>query len=152
MYPFERFTPAAQATLSLAHSESLRLRCQYIGSEHLLAALVLKRDSIGGDALARLGLEHPAVCQSILEIVGSRETPKRTGLPISKVKHVIGHAFNAAGRERQRSVGTDHLLLGILLEDEDVGARILQDGGLTQPRVEEALAAARDAGVDDSAA
>src|SRR5215470_3727002 len=128
MYPFERFTRAAKETLVLAQEEASRSHHSYIGSEHIVLALVRQHGTVAGETLARLGITYPEVRQKIDAILGQSERIMiQQIIPTSRVKKIIEIAFGEARRQGDHHVATDHLLLALLMEGEGVAAHVLVD-------------------------
>jgi len=131
--PFERLTPRAQKVVILAKTEANVLPRGYIGTEHLLLALLREAHGLGAVALANLGVRIEQV-QEVLQAAGSGQAPAEppTRLLFSqRVKRTIELALGEAQRMGQEYVGTEHLLLGLLAEGEGGGASVLASLGVT---------------------
>ena len=135
MYPFERFTEGAKKTLTQAQEEAERSHHSYIGTEHLLLAILRNEGSVGQAALQALGVHITVVRATIETVLGRNErvTVQQIG-PTSRVKKVIELSFEEARRTGSQYVGTEHLLLGLLLEGEGIAAHVLSDVGITVER------------------
>lgn len=147
MYPFERFTERAKKVLTLAQEEAERSHHSYIGTEHLLLGLLREGDGVAGRVLNSMGIEIGTVRQVIESVLGRNERILiQQIVPTSRVKKVIEISFDEARRMGHHHVGTEHLLLGLLIEGEGVAAHVLQDLGVTTEKtraeVERALASA----------
>ena len=130
--PFERFTERAKKVLALAQEEAESAGHKYIGTEHLLLALLREDEGLARAALAGLGVELDSTREAIGAALGTaRRDVVFQIVPTSRVKKVIEIAFEEAQRMGDSSVGTHHLLFGLLLEGEGVAARILVDMGVT---------------------
>ncbi len=137
MYPFERFTERAKKALSLAQEEAERSHHSYIGTEHLLLALLREDEGLASKVLHNLGVEVGKVRQAIESIVGRNERIiVQQIIPTSRVKKVIEISFEEARRMGHNFVGTEHLLLGLLREGEGIAAHVLEDLGATTDRVQ----------------
>ena len=142
MYPFERFTEPAKRVLTLAQEEAERLGQTYIGTEHILIGLIRQEQGMAARVLRDLGVELAEVRKKMESVLGRSPGPVRQGmLPTSRVKRVIELSFQEAHRRSSASVGTEHLLLGLLLEGEGIAAQVLQDFGVQLARVEAVLEA-----------
>jgi len=140
MYPFERFTAQAKRALSLAQQEAERSHKSYIGTEHLLLGLFQVDGGMAQQILADLGVEIGTVRDVVKGILGRNERiAVQQIIPTSRVKAVIEIAFEESRRTGSRSVGTQHLLLGLLIEGEGIAAHVLKDLGVTVDRVREAI-------------
>jgi hypothetical protein len=132
MYAFERFTERAKKTLSLAQQEAERSGHSYIGTEHLLLGLLGDEDGLAYHVLSNLGVETPTVRQAIENVLARDERiVVQQIIPTSRVKKVIEISFEEARRNGHNYVGTEHLLLGLLIEGEGIAAHVLQDLGVT---------------------
>lgn len=86
--------------------------------------------------LANLGIETSTVRQVIESVLGRNERITiQSIIPTSRVKTVIELSFEESRRMGQDSVGTEHLLLGLLLEGEGIAAHVLHDLGATLEKV-----------------
>lgn len=130
MYPFERFTEAAKRVLTLAQEEAERSHHSYIGTEHILLGLLRERDTVASMALERMNVDVADVRRTIETILGTQEGAViQQIIPTSRVKTVIEISFTEARRIGDDFVGTEHLLLGLLIEGEGIGAHVLNDLG-----------------------
>src|SRR5690242_10780675 len=123
MYPFEKFTERAKKMLTLAQAEAERSRHSYIGTEHLLIGLLREEEGLAAKVLANLGVEIGQVRQ-VIEVTLGRD-PRiviRQIVPTSRVKKVIELSFEESRRMGHSYVGTEHLLLGLILEGEGIAA------------------------------
>ena len=137
MYPFERFTESAKRVLTLAQEEAERSHHSYIGTEHLLLGLMRDQDGRAAQALQNLGLEIDKVRAAIASVLGrSERTIIQQITPTSRVKKVIEISFEEARRLGSQYVGSEHLLLGLVIEGEGVAAHVMTDLGATRLRVE----------------
>ncbi len=132
MYPFERFTDRAKKVLTLAQEEAERSHHSYIGTEHLLLGLLREGEGLAAKALNNLGIEINKVRSTIESVLGRNERIIiQQIIPTSRVKKVIEIAFEEARRMGNNYVGTEHLLLGLLIEGEGIAAHVLEDLGVT---------------------
>ena len=136
MYPFERFTEATKRVLTLAQEEAERSHHSYIGTEHILLGLLRERDTVASVALDRLNVDIAEVRRTIDTILGTLEgTGIHQIIPTSRVKTLIEISFTEARRMGDDFVGTEHLLLGLLIEGEGLGAHVLNDLGVNLENV-----------------
>jgi ATP-dependent Clp protease ATP-binding subunit ClpA len=132
VYPFERFTERAKKVLTLAQEEAERSHHSYIGTEHLLLGLLRQREGLAAKVLNNLGVEISKVRQTIESVLGRNERIIiKQIIPTSRVKKVIEISFEEARRMGHNFVGTEHLLLGLLIEGEGIAAHVLEDLGVT---------------------
>jgi ATP-dependent Clp protease ATP-binding subunit ClpA len=136
MYPFERFSERAKHVLTLAQEEAERSHHSYIGTEHMLLGILRENDGIGGQTLNNLGIDTGRVRAAIESVLGSN--PRiivQQIIPTSRVKKVIEISFEEARRMGNNYVGTHHMLLGLLIEGEGIGAHVLIDLGAAEAPV-----------------
>jgi ATP-dependent Clp protease ATP-binding subunit ClpA len=134
---WERFTDRARKVMVLANQEAQFFNHSYIGTEHILlglvkegvgvAAHVLKNLDVG---LRRIRLEVEKIVQRGPGIVIPDRLPQTP-----RAKKVIEYAVEEARNHNHNYVGTEHLLLGLLREQEGVAAVVLYRLGLTTERV-----------------
>jgi ATP-dependent Clp protease ATP-binding subunit ClpA len=136
MYPFERFTGDAKKVLTLAQEEAERSHHSYIGTEHLLLALIREGEGVAARALAALGVDIGRVRETIQSVLGrSERVVIQTIIPTSRVKTVIEIAFEEARRGGVAYVGTEHILVAMLIEGDGVAAHVLEDLGAPLAKV-----------------
>ena len=125
------FTSRAQAALRLAQESSVQLGHGYVGSEHLLLGLLKEGQGIASKVLKQSGLDQETIQTAIARLVG---VGAPGGLPSQgltpRCKKIIELAIAEANRMGHHYVGTEHLLMGLLRENDGVAARILTGIGL----------------------
>ena len=133
---FDRFTEGARKVLQLSQEEARRLSHDYIGTEHLLLALVREGDGVAAHVLQELGVELHKVRKAIEFIIGRGEhsVTGATGLT-PRAKRVIELAASEADRLRHQVVDTEHILLGLIAEGEGIAAGILESLGVSLEKV-----------------
>jgi ATP-dependent Clp protease ATP-binding subunit ClpC len=121
------FTPDAQKVLALAQEESSRFNHGYIGSEHLLLALLAHGQGPAFDVMTELGLDIDAVRLEIEKLAGPGIGAKTIGaVPYTpRAKKVLALAGSEARALGSEYVGPEHILLACLREAEGIGARVL---------------------------
>src|SRR5438067_1735976 len=154
MYPFERFTERAKKVLTLAQEEAERSHHSYIGTEHLLLGLLREGEGLAAKVLNNLGVEINKVRATIESVLGRNERIIiQQIIPTSRVKKVIEISFEEARRMGNNYVGTEHLLLGLLIEGEGIAAHVLEDLGATLEKVRgEIDRLLHESGLDEEAA
>lgn len=137
------FTPRAQQVLALARKEADRCNHNYIGTEHLLMAIVKLSQGIAVTVLERLGLNMLKLQEDIDAImIPSQETQVFGSIPYTpRVKKILSFASKEAKRLNHDYVGTEHLLLGILGEGEGLAAQILDTAGIDIERARQEIIA-----------
>jgi ATP-dependent Clp protease ATP-binding subunit ClpC len=150
MYPFERFNEEAKRTLTLAQEEAERSHVSYIGTEHLLLALLRVETGTAYRVLSNLGIAIEPVREMIKSVIGRNERILiQSIIPTSRVKQVIELSFGEARRMSHNFVDTGHLLMGLVIEGEGIAAHVLADLGATLETVVPAVE--RELGVPTTA-
>jgi hypothetical protein len=128
-----QLTPRAQQAVRLAREEARRLCHYFVGTEHLLLGLVVLGQGSALTVLQARGIAPEAVRQAIeQEVAPGPRQPMSGTIPLTpRTKKVIGLAAREAESLRQSHVGTEHLLLALLLDGDGIAARVLQRLGLT---------------------
>jgi ATP-dependent Clp protease ATP-binding subunit ClpC len=122
--------------LTLAQEEAERSGHSYIGTEHLLLSLLRENDGIAGQTLQNIGIDTKKVRAAIEAAISRHERIIiQQIIPTARVKKVIELSFEEARRMGQNYVGTYHILLGLVIEGEGIGAHVLTDLGATESRV-----------------
>lgn len=131
----ELFTESAKAVLAIAQEEAKYFKHQSVGSEHLLLALVLEPNGIAGKALRQLDADKNDIREEIEHLTGYgtvRSYPKGAYLPYSpRAKQVFAYAGDEAKRLGAPNIGTEHILLGLLRDEDILASRILLNLGLS---------------------
>jgi ATP-dependent Clp protease ATP-binding subunit ClpC len=133
------YTQRMQATLWDAVAQAQALNHEYIGTEHLLLALLAGRDSCGATALRSLGVDLQATTNRVLAIVqrgwGKHDHSSRALLPFtSRAKKVLELGKEEAQTLNHTFIGTEHLLLGMLAEGKGIAAQVLLDSGVDRDK------------------
>ncbi|HYZ91289.1 MAG TPA: Clp protease N-terminal domain-containing protein [Actinomycetota bacterium] len=134
-FMFERLTDRARRAFVLAQEEARSRGHTYVGCEHLLLGLLAEEEGIAAHALIACGLTLPAARAALDRIIpgaGPVDTPVDTlRLPFTpRVTHALDQAQEAALELGHADIGTEHILLGIIREGENVGCRLLVEAGL----------------------
>lgn len=141
------FTDRVRMVFQMAREEAVRLHHEYVGTEHLLLALIREDEGVAAAVLANLGLERAAIRRQIEATVKKGKAVAADGpeLPYtSRAKKVLELAMVAARELNHSYVGTEHLLLGLLREEKGIGAQVLVHSGVTLARATAALGTIMD--------
>ena len=131
-----RLTKQAQSALALARQEAADLKHDYIGTEHLLLGMLRERDGRAAEVLRAHGLELERARAAVRSLVGDWDRPSPRELVLTwRAIHVLDLAFVSARRRmpyRRRGwrIGTEHLLLCLVLDERDVAVRVLANLGV----------------------
>ena len=140
--PAYNFTERTRMALMVAGIEAAEFGHEYIGTEHILLALIRDTDDPAVIALTHLGANLAEIRATIAATVkkGGSATPAGAQRPYtSRVKHVLELAMIAAREDNHSPVGTPHLLLGLLREKVGIAAQVLQRAGVTAAGLEAAI-------------
>ena len=142
--PLSRFSDSAKRVLSLAQEEAMRLKHNYIGTEHLLLGLLSAGDNVAAQVLASLGVDLSKSRTAVEFIIGVGAEPTApSDITLSpRTKKVIELAIDEARRLRHRRVGPEDILLGLLREGEGIASGVIESLGLSLSKVRQQLLAA----------
>jgi len=147
---FERLTDRARKVMALANQEAQRFNHEYIGTEHILLGLVKEGSGVGANVLKNLDIDLRKVRLEVEKLVKSGPEMVTMGkLPQTpRAKKVIEFAIEEARSLNHNYVGTEHLLLGLLREQDGVAAQVLMNLGLKLEEVREEVLNLLGAGVE----
>jgi len=148
---FERFTDRARKVMALANQEAQRFNHEYIGTEHFLLGLVKEGSGVGANVLKNLGVDLRKVRLEVEKLVKSGPEMVTMGkLPQTpRAKKVIEYAIEEARALNHNYVGTEHLLLGLLREQDGVAAQVLMNLNLKLEEVREEVLNLLGAGMEN---
>jgi ATP-dependent Clp protease ATP-binding subunit ClpA len=127
---FQRFTDQARRVVNLAQEEARMLRHNRIGTEHILLGLVQVDDGIAAASLEALGISRSAVREQIEEIIGTGRWAPPVNIPYApQAKRVLDMSLREALALGHHTIGTEHILLGLIREGESPAARVLASLG-----------------------
>src|SRR3982075_394054 len=125
---FERFTERARQVVVLAQDEARALKHNYIGTEHILLGLLREEEGRAARVLESLDITVEEVRAQVARIVGQGDEVTTGQIPFTpRAKKVLELALREALSLGHNYIGTEHILLGLVREDEGVAARILLD-------------------------
>src|SRR6516225_6358924 len=136
---YERFTDRARKVMQLANQEAQRFNHEYIGTEHILLGLVKEGTGVAANVLKNLDIDLRKIRMEVEKIVQAGPDMVTMGkLPQTpRAKKVIEYSIEEARDLNHNYVGTEHLLLGLLREQEGVAAQVLMNLGLSLDHVRE---------------
>ena len=125
---FERFTERARQVVVLAQDEARALKHNYIGTEHILLGLLREEEGLAARVLESLDITVEEVRAQVARIVGQGDEVTTGQIPFTpRAKKVLELALREALSLGHNYIGTEHILLGLVRENESVAARILLD-------------------------
>ena len=129
-----RFTDRFKKLLQLAESEALALKHEYVGTEHLLLALVRDGSGVGAHVLKNLHVDLQGIIQESMKYIKPSSTNPifLEGLPHTpRAKRVVELGIEESRGLKHNFIGSEHLLLGLLREEEGFAAQLLMNHRLT---------------------
>ena len=125
----KRFTENAQKIILIAQEEAKRLNHDYVGTEHLLLGLTALNGTISNQILSSLGITFRKVRLEIEKMVGIGDAIMLLGeIPFTpRTKKVLEFAVEESQSLGMEHIGTEHILLGLVREEEGMASTILQN-------------------------
>jgi len=136
---FERFSDPAVRVIGHAQGEAKRLNHNFIGTEHLLLGLLREPEGVAAQALAAASIGLDDVRARVEAMIGVGQSMPSGHIPVTpRAKKVLELSLREALRSGHNSIGTGHILLGLVREGEGVAAQVLlaMSGDLTLLRRE----------------
>jgi ATP-dependent Clp protease ATP-binding subunit ClpC len=139
----ELFTQRAKAVLAIAQEEAKYFKHQSVGSEHILLALIIEQDGIAGKTLREMRVNENDIREEIEHLTGygsMKEYPTGGFLPYSpRARQIFAYAGDEAKRLGAQQIGTEHLLLGLLRDEEILASRIMLNLGMSLAKMRQLL-------------
>ena len=128
---YKRYTERARKVINLAQKEALKLKHNYIGTEHILLGLITERSGMGVRILQALGIDLDTLRSEVVRSIGRGVYPGGGEIAFTpRAKKVLEYALDEAKRLQHNYVGTEHILLGLIREKAGVAAHILSSMGV----------------------
>ena len=135
-----KFTPRAEESLRLAQEAAEEMGHGYVGSEHLLLGLMREEEGIAHRVLEEAGLTDDMICDVLHRSVGtglSGAAPSQGLTP--RAKSAVELAVSEASRTGAGYIGTEHLLMGLLREGNNMAIRVLRTVGIDPKKLYSAV-------------
>ena len=138
---FDKFTDKARKVLVLAQEEARALHQPYVGTEHVLLALLKEKDGLAAQTLDHLGVTYDAVLECVRQLVKGDDTADVSGhLSFTpRVKRVLENSLREAMQMGKSYISTEHLLLGIVREGEGTAIDVLRNMGVEGDAIRSSL-------------
>src|SRR2546429_6327629 len=122
---YERFTDRARKVMQLANQEAQRFNHEYIGTEHILLGLVKEGSGVAANVLRNLDIDLRKVRLEVEKIVQAGPAMVNVGTmpPTPRAKKVIEYSIEESRKLKHNYVGTEHILLGLIREQEEVASQ-----------------------------
>ena len=139
---FERFTDRARRVVVLAQEEARLLNHNSIGTEHLLLGLVHEGQGVAAQALEALDIRLAVVRRAVEREVQRGSSPAVGASQFTpRAKQALEDALRESLQLGHNYIGTEHVLLGLLRNDDSVASRVLRDLGATYDRARDQVLA-----------
>jgi ATP-dependent Clp protease ATP-binding subunit ClpC len=129
--------------MQLANREAQRFNHEYIGTEHILLALLAEGRSVAAEVLRKVGADLPTIRREVEKTVQAGPGGFRVALrwlpTTPRAKKAFEYAVLEARALGHNYIGTEHLLLGLLREQDGAAATVLTDLGVKLEEVRERL-------------
>lgn len=135
---YERFTDRSRKVMQLANQEAQRFNHEYIGTDHMLLGLIKEGSGTAATLLKNLDIDLRKVRLEVEKRVqhGPGDMKIMGRLPHTpRAKKVIEYAIDEARQMNQNYVGTEHILFGLVREEEGLAAQILKEMGVTMDQL-----------------
>jgi ATP-dependent Clp protease ATP-binding subunit ClpA len=134
---YERFTDRARKVMQFANQEAQRFCHEYVGTEHILLGLIKEGSGVGANVIKNFGVDLRKVRLEVEKLVQSGPDMVTMGkLPQTpRAKKVIEYSMEEARQLNHNYVGTEHILLGLLREEEGIAGQVLVNLGLNLAEV-----------------
>ena len=151
---FDRFTDRAKKVMSFARQEAQKFNHEYIGTEHILLGLVQEGSGVAANVLKNMTIDLEKIRHEVEKIVKTGPSMVTMGqLPFTpRAKKVLELSMEEASQLSHNYIGTEHLLLGLIKENEGIAAQVLMNLGVKLDEVREEVLeflGASDATEDD---
>ena len=141
---WQRFTEKARRVVFFAQEEAGRLGENYVSPEHVLLGLVRDNDSAAAVLLERMGATLEVIRSDIESQAGSGGGALAADVrPSTVAKEVVDRAYEEPRVLNRAYVGTEHLLLGLIRDEEGLAGRLLANVGVDLERTRLEVAALR---------
>ncbi|ADA67494.1 ATPase AAA-2 domain protein [Thermotoga petrophila RKU-10] len=157
MFNLEEYTEKAQKVMMSIQDIMTRYRQNQLSSEHILLAILEEGNNVGVELLKELNVDINRLRDEVEVFIGKYGVRVPEGASVSQIfitpdaRHVIEKAREEARRMGDSKIGTEHLILGMVLSPDSTAFRILSRYGVTPERVYEAIRKIRSTGKTDEA-
>ena len=129
---FDRFTDRAKKVMSYARQEAQKFNHEYIGTEHILLGLVQEGSGVAANVLKNMSIDLEKIRHEVEKIVKTGPSMVTMGqLPFTpRAKKVLELSMEEASQLSHNYIGTEHLLLGLIKENEGIAAQVLMNLGV----------------------
>ena len=130
-----KFTNRAKKVIEIANDKSIELGHNYIGTEHILYGLVKEGEGVASKVLTNKGITPEKVLKEIQEMLGNGKQIQESLGFTPRSKRILENAFIEARRIGYNYIGTEHLLLAILKEEDSIATKIILELNIEIPQI-----------------
>ena len=130
-----KFTNRAKKVIEIANDKSIELGHNYIGTEHILYGLVKEGEGVASKVLTNKGITPEKVLKEIQEMLGNGKQIQESLGFTPRSKRILENAFIEARRIGYNYIGTEHLLLAILKEEDSIATKIILELNVEIPQI-----------------
>ena len=130
-----KFTNRAKKVIEIANDKSIELGHNYIGTEHILYGLVKEGEGVAFKVLSNKGITPEKVLKEIQEMLGNGKQIQESLGFTPRSKRILENAFIEARRIGYNYIGTEHLLLAILKEEDSIATKIILELNVEIPQI-----------------
>ncbi len=151
MYEFKGFTQKANKALNIAIETAENMHHDYVGTEHILYGLIKEGSGVAAVALEQCGVTESALSEKIEAAEKSHMSLHLTPNDFTpRTKRVLKAAMLASSKMGNGYVGTEHLLIAVISEDDSYAVAFLKEMGVTPDAVARAVSNGLQSGINDS--
>ncbi len=138
---FNKFTKRAQRVIVLSQEEARNLNHDYVGTEHILLGLLSLDEGVAAEAFKVLGVDKRVLRDQVVHLIGEGDNVLLSGdRPMTpRAKRVLSFSVQEAQEFGHNFVGTEHILLGLIKEEEGIANQVLVNAGLSQEKIYETV-------------
>lgn len=132
------FTEKAREAIQLSHKIAIEMGHSYIGTEHLLLGLLGAGESVASKALESQKVTYNIIKQKVMELSGSLQdmfNPSQPQAYTPRTKRIFENSFDEARRLNSGYIGTEHLLIALLKEQDSIAVRLMVDMGANLQKI-----------------
>ena len=123
-----KFTNRANKAIEIANELALELGHSYIGTEHILYGLACEENGVASKVLGNQGITPEDILDKIEELLGAQVKENFSVLGFTpRTKKILENSYLEAKKLASNFIGTEHLLIGIMKENDSLAIRILND-------------------------
>ena len=122
-----KFTTRAKKAMEIASDFAKEFKHNYVGTEHILYGLVSEGNGVASKVLENNGITQENVKEEIIELIGIGENENVATGFTPRTKRVLENSYTEAKKIKYDYIGTEHLLIGIIKEEDCIATRILMD-------------------------